>query len=348
MKEDCFTTGYLPHNRRELNTRLLKHATTCHVHKCCVDVNNMHEKGELAKCLKNSVEKQFNKVEKRHPELARLLRTAYRLIKKNISLRSFPELVDMQSENGLKMGSTNFSRKAAKNFAKLCASVIKRKLVYIIEKDDLKFAIMADESTSVKTTSILVQYIRLRIKNDPVTLFWSMSELSNTDAETISNEIENSLSVIDDIVVKRNFVALCVDGASCMLGRLNGVAARLKEKFPNLLVVHCLAHRLELCVGDVLKTNGVGKSIEELKSLLKKLAAFYKRSPKMLRELRKTANGSEVKAISRIFTVRWSASTSNALRSLIHNQAFLLQHFQLVKKTNYEKGKKSKHWNSVI
>lgn len=34
------------------------------------------------------------------------------------------------------------------------------------------------------------------------------------------------------------------DGASVMMGRRGGVVAKLKEENPNLIGIHCVAHRL--------------------------------------------------------------------------------------------------------
>jgi len=50
------------------------------------------------------------------------------------------------------------------------------------------------------------------------------------------------------------FIGLAADGASVMLRKKNGVAAKLKTRFPQLLTWHCLNHRLELSVGDAVKS----------------------------------------------------------------------------------------------
>lgn len=41
------------------------------------------------------------------------------------------------------------------------------------------------------------------------------------------------------------------DGASVMLGKNSGVATRLTAKYPNLFTWHCMSHKLELAVSDV-------------------------------------------------------------------------------------------------
>ena len=56
-----------------------------------------------------------------------------------------------------------------------------------------------------------------------------------------------------------------------LTGKASGLVVRLKERFPNVQSVHCLAHRLELAVKDALKevagTNQFEFFISKLYSL---------------------------------------------------------------------------------
>ena len=54
------------------------------------------------------------------------------------------------------------------------------------------------------------------------------------------------------------------DGASMMLGRNNGVAAKLANKNPYLFVSHCIAHRLALACNSAQKRVTFCKYIENL------------------------------------------------------------------------------------
>lgn len=45
-------------------------------------------------------------------------------------------------------------------------------------------------------------------------------------------------------------VAQSYDGASVMLGCLNGVQAKIKQYFPSAIYTHCMSHRLNLVVLD--------------------------------------------------------------------------------------------------
>lgn len=49
-------------------------------------------------------------------------------------------------------------------------------------------------------------------------------------------------------------ILVVTDGASVPSGKVNGVAKRLKEKFPVIFSQQCVNHRLELVVNDALPT----------------------------------------------------------------------------------------------
>lgn len=50
-----------------------------------------------------------------------------------------------------------------------------------------------------------------------------------------------------------HIVAQSYYGASVMSGCLGGVKAKIKEKHPNAIYTHCMAHRLNLVVVDMCK-----------------------------------------------------------------------------------------------
>ena len=51
----------------------------------------------------------------------------------------------------------------------------------------------------------------------------------------------------------KNLVTFCSDGASIMLGRSSGVGVRMRNDFPNIIIWHCLNHRLQLVLDDSVK-----------------------------------------------------------------------------------------------
>ena len=60
-------------------------------------------------------------------------------------------------------------------------------------------------------------------------------------------------SYVDWDVFLSKLVALGCDGAKVMTGKVGGVSALLSKEQPNIITVHCFAHRLELALKDSVK-----------------------------------------------------------------------------------------------
>ena len=67
------------------------------------------------------------------------------------------------------------------------------------------------------------------------------------------------------------------DGASFMLGKKSGVGQRLLEKFPRIILWHCLNHRFDLSVGDTI-SEVCGANY--FQAFMDKLYSLYSQSPK--------------------------------------------------------------------
>lgn len=111
-----------------------------------------------------------------------------------------------------------------------------------------------------------------------------------------------------------------------MIGCYNGVSTLLKEQFPRLQTIHCMAHRLELAVKNAADTvNAVG----HFKIFVDSLYKFYSMSPKNQRDLREIAANMDVVLlkIGKIFEVRWAFSSFLSLKALLKDYAPLHAHF---------------------
>ena len=124
------------------------------------------------------------------------------------------------------------------------------------------------------------------------------------------------------------FIAFACDGAPAMIGKDSGVATRLKNIFPNLLIWHCANHRLELAVDDVVKEVS---GINHFKIFMDKLYASYHQSPKNQNELQQVASSLEAQIlkIGRLLSVRWVASSMRTVDSVIANYAALCELFNI-------------------
>jgi hypothetical protein len=157
---------------------------------------------------------------------------------------------------------------------------------------------MVDESTTLSTKCTLIVYILSYVDAEmPIVAFLDLIELNRQDAESIEKALWSSLKFngISSSFALNNWISF----ASVMTGKKSGVATKLCEKIPNLFTWHCLCHRLELSVYDVIKDC---TRVSSFQSLMNKLYAYYHQSPKNSRGLDKSCAevGIEMKKKSRL------------------------------------------------
>ena len=114
-------------------------------------------------------------------------------------------------------------------------------------------------------------------------------------------------------------IGFCSDGASVMMGRQTGLATLIQQEFPNLdFTWHCLAHRLELAVGDSVKEV---TGINHFKIFISTLYATYSMSPKNVRQLAKCAAelAVEIRKIGKFLDTRWVASSFRTVSAVWQN-----------------------------
>ncbi|QQP55804.1 Uncharacterized protein FKW44_000253 [Caligus rogercresseyi] len=83
-------------------------------------------------------------------------------------------------------------------------------------------------------------------------------------------------------LLQEMLIGFCSDGANVMLGVKSGVGKLLQGDFPNIILWHCLNHRLELAVAQALEATGGTKDFQ---AFLDALYTLYSQSPKSMREL---------------------------------------------------------------
>ena len=76
----------------------------------------------------------------------------------------------------------------------------------------------------------------------------------------------------------------CYDGAGNMPGQFNGASALIKQQYEKAIYVHCMSHRLNLCVADTCSLT----LVRNMMGVVKKLSDFFSNSPKRQDYLIKT------------------------------------------------------------
>ncbi|KAF2904369.1 hypothetical protein ILUMI_01827, partial [Ignelater luminosus] len=194
------------------------------------------------------------------------------------------------------------------------------------KKMNAKVCIIIDEASTVSRKSTLVIYLNCAVQSapEPVMLFVALKEPMSTTTECIFNTL---LSTLNDCgfhneYLKANLIAFCSDGASTMLGRKSGVAAKLLESFPKIIVWHCLNHRLQLSIDDSISEI---KHVNHFKIFLDKIYCVYHQSNKNQTELETIAKELEIEIIKigRVLGPRWAACSLRATIARLANINFL-------------------------
>lgn len=75
--------------------------------------------------------------------------------------------------------------------------------------------------------------------------------------DALENSDSANSQVLYDIVIKqfesiglRKLTGLCTDGASVMVGKREGLAAKLRQDCPDMINLHCVCHKLALACAD--------------------------------------------------------------------------------------------------
>ena len=68
----------------------------------------------------------------------------------------------------------------------------------------------------------------------------------------------------------------CYDGAGNMSGRLNGASSLIRGEHEKAIYVHCMSHRLNLCVADTCSLQ----LVRNMMNVVRKLSEFFSNSPK--------------------------------------------------------------------
>ena len=261
----------------------------------------------------------------------KVLRTAYFLAKEDRPFSDHPHLLELQQMNGVHLGIGLRSRFTATNMVDHIATDMRKCACDQIRKVEGNISILIDESTTLSNKSALIVYLKCQstMNGEPHFMFLDLIELADQCAKTIFESLIRCLAFhgFDDDYLRNHLVAFASDGASVMLGRNSGVASMIVDKYPIVIVWHCLNHRLELAVSNAIKEVTV---INHFQAFFDKLYSIYSRSPKNQHELDGCAEeiGQQLRKIGRIFGVRWVSSSYRTVSAVWKNYQSLCMHFE--------------------
>lgn len=94
--------------------------------------------------------------------------------------------------------------------------------------------------------SLCIRYVSEDLKEVFERFIGFIDVSSERGAENLTKIIINSLTQYN--LNEIPLIAQSYDGAGVMSGSLSGVQTRIREKYPEAVYIHCLAHKLNLVV----------------------------------------------------------------------------------------------------
>ena len=147
------------------------------------------------------------------------------------------------------------------------------------------FGLLVDDVSDISVMEQMITFIQFYDKDSSeVTVeFLSVDNLlekhDSANAVAMFHTIQSNLQACTLSTDK--LIGLATDVASVMVGRKNGLGAKLKDVNPRLISVHCVCHNLALACTDA-KDNGNLKFIKEVETVVTQLWKLFENSPKRL------------------------------------------------------------------
>ena len=180
----------------------------------------------------------------------------YWLAKHCIANKQVNSLIMLLEHLGCEVkGFQHRSAGSEREIIQLIAKIIQDQIVDQV-KSCPTYGILMDDMTDVTSKEQMILFIQYYCRKEEKvkTKFLSVesvldqSDSCSANAETLFQVFSKKLNELGLDVTKVGGMAS--DGASVMLGRNNGVAAKLKAIAPSVIAVHCVCHRLALACAD--------------------------------------------------------------------------------------------------
>jgi len=219
-----------------------------------------------------------------------LFGNAHAIAKNSRPLTDYVWLCELDHKKGVNLENTYQNDKSCKEMIKSIVAVEYLAIKKLVS--EAKFlTVMSDGSVDVSVIENEIVYIHFASKGVTHSFFVKVIHCGTANAIGIYNAIMQALKSLESPDhslqdVQNKLVAFAGDGASVNTGQMNGVIAHLRNKVsPEIIMVHCMAHRLELAFKQAFKKS---KLFTQLDSLLNELFKMYHHSAKQLTNLRTT------------------------------------------------------------
>ncbi|XP_015930201.2 zinc finger protein 862 [Parasteatoda tepidariorum] len=204
-------------------------------------------------------------------------------------------------------------------FLNVMASVKEKELLDDINKSPC-FSVLADETSDLNNRKHMAMAVSYLKEGEEKTSFVKNTMIPDGKAETIFTEISQ---VVDDCGGIHKMSAFVSDGASAMVGKNDGVVAKLKRSNAKIIPINCMNHRLALATKDSFEATRRFLKVDEV---LTSTYKYYKQSSARTNSLVNAQNlftKEKGKTIKRVGFTRW-LSHNEALNSIRCNYEAIL------------------------
>ena len=218
-----------------------------------------------------------------------------------LAIDTLSSQIELQKANGAPITAAYKHHEQVEEMILACSQSLKEKL-----KTELANAhfigVMTDESCDIAIYKKLIIYVKIVVNGKSKVVFAENRNVPEGTANTIVGAIRNFLN--DNTVPPEKVAGLGSDEAAVMTGVRNGVGVQLKQVYPLLVHVHCMAHRLALAVsqaaGEIPQLKAYQLDINNIYQHYQYSAVRYNK----LREIQQVVDETPV-ALKQPHTVRW-------------------------------------------
>ena len=243
-----------------------------------LDVIIAHEQSEMHKqalfrelSAVNGIDKAYDEFSKKEVDALKDAQTVlFFLIKHNLPHHTlFEPLVNLCISLGasnlpflFKGKNATYTSSASVNEFLQCQNEVVSTEIEKEISDSGPFGFMIDEYTDVSCNKHLAFVSKYLLDGSSKIAFLQDIQLYNGTAEHIYSKMK---SYLETSSVKLNkMTSFACDGPSVMLGKKNGVVAKLKEDNPHIINIHCMNHCLQLAVSKAFNSIPAIKNTDEL------------------------------------------------------------------------------------
>ena len=266
--------------------------------------------------------------EKDREKMRLMFRNAHAVAKHNRPIADFVWLNDLDQAKGYTVSDTYRNEKAGGVFIDNIADIERSQMYKDIAKASF-FSLTMDGTTDISAVEQETLFIRMANNGKIISKFLEICEPESTSADDIYATITACLDGMKecDVNVSNQLVGFTCDGASNMLGKHRGAATQLRADYPDIVITHCICHRLELAQKDAIKREAP-KLYDRVVTLLVGLYYFYHKSSKQRKGLRKTCLMLDMatRVPPRVGGTRWMAHMKRALEYVLEAFPALVTH----------------------